>query len=195
MCFPKCTNMLPHSSTHRIFLLILPKDCEISLPSFRRIFVSIHIGGFRVFGEISIWTKVRENKERNSMKFVYITFAQYCIYLYLHKLYHLRQILVYNYNCMNLRCCYNQRSRHKDWNPQSTHRYLNVIEQGNIIGHTILCTSYFVFNDNLALYLRKQRHFQWILVYKYSYKNLHCWRNQRSRHTGWNPQNTHRYLI
>ena len=44
-------------------------------------------------------------------------------------------------------------------------------------------------------YLYKTVHLHQILVYKHSCKNRQCWCNQRSRHTDWNPQNTHRYLM
>lgn len=37
-------------------------------------------------------------------------------------------------------------------------------------------------------------HLQRILLYMYSCKIHHCWRNQRSRRKDWDWQNTHRYL-
>ena len=48
---------------------------------------------------------------------------------------------------------------------------------------------------NCLAHLRKMFHFQWILVCKYSYTTPHCWHIQRSGHTHWDPQSTHRYLI
>ena len=47
----------------------------------------------------------------------------------------------------------------------------------------------------VILYLYNLIHLQWILVYKHSYKNPHCWYNQRFRHKDVTLLNTHRYLI
>ena len=114
------------------------------------------------------------------------------------------------YSRKNRQYWYNQHFRDKDWVLMNTHQ--NLHDEKDAVIYTqnqsrlssqglsskrefssfklIMFKNIFGFN-----YLYKTFHLHRILVYKYSCKNRQCWCNQRSRHTDWNPQNTHRYLM